>query len=145
VSGTDSSAVWVGVFLAVLASESVLLYASTALADVGLKFGKWLLASSGTAIVWAAVGCGFVLVAGLSFFPRGNGPLLVAAALALALAWLATGLLFAYAFSTSAWRGLLVSAYQLLLRAVTGAVVGATAVLLLRLFLAASAPTRGGA
>src|SRR5688572_22126799 len=119
-----------GLFLAILASECVLLYASTALADVGLKFGKWLLASSGTAVVWAAVGCGVVLAAvgGLSFAPRGTGALLAIVASGVVVSWLASGLLFAYAFSTSAWRGLLVSAYQLVLRALTGAVVGTTAV-----------------
>src|SRR4051794_23618512 len=98
-SGTDSSVAWAGLFLAILASESVLLYASTALADVGLKFGRWLLASSGTAVVWAAVGSGVALLVagGLSFAPRGTAASLGIVAAGVAVSWLASGLLFAYA------------------------------------------------
>jgi hypothetical protein len=142
-----ASFVLLGTFLAILASESVLLYASTALGNVGLKFGKWLLASSLAAVVWAAIGCCCValIVYGGQAFPLNSwGALAGAAAGGLFVSWLVPGLLFAWTFSTSAWRGMLVSTYQLLLRALTCLLVGATAVLLLRLFLAASATARGG-
>lgn len=131
--------VLLGTFLAILASESVLLYASTALANVGLSLRRFLLASSLAAVVWAGC-CGGVAL----LLPTGQAwQTLAAVAGGLLVSWLAAAMLFAWVFSTSAWRGLLVSTYQLLLRALVGLLVGTTAVLLLRLFLAAATLSGG--
>src|SRR4051812_15505852 len=91
-----------GAFLAGLISESALLYASTALGNVGLKLGRFLLASSLAALVWAvAVGGVVALVFGArSFAPETWAARAAVAAAALAVSWLVPALLFAWAFST---------------------------------------------
>ena len=134
-------AVWdplvlLGTMLAILLSESVLLYASTALGNVPLSVNKWLLASSLTALVWAAVGASGVLFVTHSGLPSAPAALVAITAAALAAATLVPGLCFAQVLATSWRRGLLVSTYQLLLRALFYLLAGVTAVTLLRFLLA---------
>jgi hypothetical protein len=134
-------AVWdplvlLGTMLAILVSESVLLYASTALGNVPLSVNRWLLASSLTALVWAALGGSGVLFVTHAGLPSAPAALVGLTAAALAAAMLVPGLCFAQVLATSWRRGLLVSAYQLLLRALLYLLVGVTAVALLRYLLA---------
>jgi hypothetical protein len=132
------SLVLLGAFLAILASESVLLYASTALGNVPLRFNKWLLASLLTAIVWSAVGAAGILLVARSGQPSAPATLFGLVALGLTVTMLVPGLCFAPVLATTWRRGLLVSSYQLLLRALLYLLAGVTAVTLLRLFLAAA-------
>jgi len=120
-------------FLAVLSGEAVLLYASTALGNVGAKLGRFLLAAALAALLSGAC----VALPGWAGRSLGLGGWAAVAAGGLFVSWAAASWLFAWAFSTSLPRGMLVSAYQLLLRALACLLVGLTAGALLRSFLAA--------
>jgi len=130
--------VLLGAFLAILASESVLLYASTALGNVELTFNKWLLASLLAALVWVAVAAAGVVFVTRSELPPVPAALVALTAGGLAAATMVPGLCFAPILATSWRRGLLVSAYHLLLRGVLYLLAGVAAVTLLRLFLASA-------
>src|SRR5262245_14471103 len=110
---------FVGLFLAILVLEFLLLYGSTVLGNVDLNFAKWLIGAFIAASVWAGVSYGgYSIYSGLAqpFAPENRLMLAGATAGGLLVAWAIPALLFVPIFPVSIPRGMLISVFQLLLR-----------------------------
>jgi hypothetical protein len=99
--------------------EIALFYASTALGNVEVNFGKLIVGAFIPAVVWAAVFiAGMVAFKGMEspFGPENRVIVLGAALAGLLVSWAVPALAFVPVLPVSIPRGMLVSVFQLLLR-----------------------------
>jgi hypothetical protein len=125
-----------GLFVAILVTEFFLLYASTALGNVDLNLGKWLLATFLTAAIWAGISYGgYTLIksGGVPFAPENRLLSLAVTAGGLVASWAVLSFVFVPVFPVSIPRGMLVSVFQLLLRLFLYVLIGAVVMVVLAL------------
>lgn len=107
------------VFLGICFTEFFVFYASTALGNVEVNFGKWVAGAIVAALPWAGVFLGGWVILNALGSPLEAEHRLTSIAIAsagLVLGWMVPALLFVPVLPVSVPRGMLVSIFQLLLR-----------------------------
>lgn len=108
-----------GLFLLIFVLEIVLFYASTALGNVEIGFGKLVVGAFIAAVAWGAVFiAGLIAFRGMEspFGPENRVVVLGSALAGLLVSWAVPALVFVPVLPVTIPRGMLVSVFQLLLR-----------------------------